>query len=806
MSSFIISNYSGLNSHADDHELKKNEASMSNNIRYNSTNKSISKRKIMLKYGSPGSHSINGLHRFYTSSDTKQLLVFGSTLMYLGDDSAGTFTTLDDGFADGNRWQCVTYLDHAVCGNGSDQPIKYDGATTTTANTDGARTATELTAELCAPFAELDTGTDLDASSWYQYKVAFYDGTTYSFSNAKSNPILTGSSVHNIALTDIPLGPAGTTQRIIYRISGNATQAGAEADSTYYRVDTISDNTTTTYADSVDDTTLETDTAPTWATVSAGVNVTPPKFKYLTIHEQRIFGAGVPDNLSTLYWSEPLASYQLFDPTDTFDVRPDDGDKITFLKVQLEKLIVGKDNSIQKFYTDQANDQNWSMSNPFSFTGSPAPYSAVNSPIGIIYLGRDGLYRFGGQYSEYISDPVTPEIRDILQTNLTNVAGVYFGNQYHLSYTSIESGETSNNRVLIYDAIRNAYTVDTKNINSWEVFDSGDDLYTLYSGDSSTSGSVFAHEENINQIKLRKKSEFDDGTYDDVRAYNDEDDPILEIAWDSDIDNWLTELQTKDGSINTINDIVTYLPNATINRPDTAGTWTSPVYQINASQLDEIIWNEQLNGVGDITWQVRTGPTSSVDGSWTSFSSAVSDPLGSDISGTAGNTYIQIRVNLSTTDIDVTPILYLANGFVVKLTYDKAGTTSEGNVLSEWESGWIDFGSPASKKIINQIKIFYTGSAEDLNIRYFNEEGEYDQNYDIDMSIIPPNDDNDDGYTDYFGVGDFKYHIHHPKANDPDIGDAVGQNWKIALSHNGQSELTVRRIEVIYSVQPFFES
>src|SRR3990167_7368747 len=122
--------------------------------------------------------------------------------------------------------------------NGFEQPIKYDAKTDVTDNTDGHRTASDAVAELGAPFAELNTGSNLDASSWYQYKVAFYDDTTYSYSDARSNPILTGSSVRDISLTDIPLGPTGTTERYIYRTEGNASRAAVVADTDFFRVTT----------------------------------------------------------------------------------------------------------------------------------------------------------------------------------------------------------------------------------------------------------------------------------------------------------------------------------------------------------------------------------------------------------------------------------------------------------------------------------------------------------------------------------------------------------------------------------------
>src|SRR3990167_676690 len=157
----------GLNSHASKYILKPGVASQAENVRFNSSFGSLAKRPLANAYGSVGSHSVTSLHRYYKADATKKLLATGSTKLYVGDDSAGTFQTLKTGLTDGKRWQWITYKDIAIGTNGFDNPIKYDGHTLITANTDGARTAEDVTAELGAPFAELNTGSNLDASSWY---------------------------------------------------------------------------------------------------------------------------------------------------------------------------------------------------------------------------------------------------------------------------------------------------------------------------------------------------------------------------------------------------------------------------------------------------------------------------------------------------------------------------------------------------------------------------------------------------------------------------------------------------------------
>ena len=746
---YILSDFSGgKNSHTNSYVLEKNKCVTAKNLRFNATHGSFAKRDPMRLYGTMASFAVTSLFRYYKSTGSEQLLATGSTLLMLGNDNAGTLSNLDTGLTDGKRWQWVTYDDKAIGCYESGQPLKYDGKTTTTANTDGARSADNLMAELGAPFAELNTGTNLDASSWYQYKVAFYNSTTeiYSYSDAKSNPILTGAAVYDITLTDIPLGASGTTSRFLYRTEGQASQTAVEAETSYYMVGEIADNTTTTYDDAVADATIAADPAPTWATVSAGSDVTPPQGAFVCIHNEQLFISGNPTYPSEIYWSDEY-NPDVFPSVNYEKIRVDDGDEITFIKEQRGVLTVGKTNSIIEYYTKAAT---WYY-RLISTVGCPAPYSAANIPKGIVYYNRSGLYLFNGSHSELISDAVTAEIKDVLQTNLDDVAGFYWDNEYSLSYTSEESGETINNRVLVLDFTRNAYALDYKNSNCFAVFSAGDDEGIVYSGSSDTDGKIWSNETGFAFLKIKLKSEFDEGTWDDARVYNTERRPIMEIAWDCTIDGWSAENIAHGGTGGTIDELI-----GIIDRPDTDGTWTSKVYTVNASTYDTLYWNEDLGTTGDITFNIRSGASSAACQA-ASWSSAFTNPNGSDISGETANTYIQLKANLSTSAIAYTPTLYYSNGFVVKLIYNKTGTTTESAFTSEWEKGWTDCGAPGKKKQIMNIKTFYQGTSGTLTVAIINDEGDYSDSFEIDLSV-----NEDDSESDnYRGSGDYKYYTYY---------------------------------------------
>ncbi len=793
----VISSFAkGQNSHHSPFTIGADQGIVDQNVRVNDTYNALSKRELLLQSLDYGTGPITSIHRYYKADATQQTIVSLNTL--LRADFSGTATTIKTGLTDGKRWQWVTYKDIAIGVSAFDQPVKFDGHILTTANTDAARTAGELAAELGSCFAELDTGTDLDASKWYQYKVVWFDDATYDFSTAVSNPILTGAAVYNIRLTGIPIGPTGTTHRYLYRTSGEATQA-ALATATYYMVWDISNNTATTQDDNVSDTTLETDRAPTVSTATGGTDATPPKGAIATIYNERLFISGNVDDPSDVYWSDSF-NPDHFLPTDFESIRPDDGDKVTGLKSQLGVLAIIKTNTIQKFYTDGTVTANWILSDPFSEDiGSPAPYTIKTTPLGIFFLSRKGIWRFTGQSVSLVSDAVTDVINDISQTDIENAVGHYLNNEYMIAYISTATGSSTNNRVLIYDIIRDAYVTDTKEINCFASFNSGTDLGILFSGTSISDGVTVAHSGTADILVVSTDSDFELGTFDDTRSRGTEANPILELSWDCDIDGWLAELQTKNASINTINDIGTYLPDAIIDRPDTDGTWESPVYFIGASTLDQIQWNETLGQFGDVTFQIRLAATSgAVSGE--SYSTAVTDPNGSDISGITGNNYIQVRINLSTTDIDFTPELTKVGGFVWRIIYSKIGSAYETSILSIYQSGWLNFGIDDFKKLIRKVKIFYAGTSGTLNLNMRNGEGDIDRDIPIDLSISPSA-DSEDGYR---GAGDMKIFTFNAPVNSETVPSMVGEYWQYTLTEEGSKDWTVYKILTGYELQELY--
>ena len=785
---YTLDDFSKLQqSHISPYLIPKNAAIEAKNVRSNNVYGSLSKRSPTMLYGSLGAFQITSTHRFYKSDDTAYLLGTGSTYIMKGDDDGGAAIVLRDQLTSGLRWDWVTYKDRAIGCNGTDRCQKYDGKTTTTANTDGARTASILTADLGAPFAELNTGSNLDASAWYQYKMMFTDGTTNWYSNAVSNPILTGSTVRDITLTDIPLGPSGTTSRTIYRTEGQASRA-ALLTATFKLVaaTTIADNVTTTYNDAVADGSLTTE----WST-SGKTALTPPIAKFITLHRERIFLANAPNYNSFIYWSYAFNS-EIFNPTKYDYVRVDDGDEITGQEELIGKLAYFKTNSITNFETQSNVDTTWKFYT-FSFVGCPAPYSISTSPLGIIYLGWSGLYTYNGEKSQLISDAVSDVIEDISTSGREDVAGIYFNNEYRLAYTSESSGASENNKVLLLDTIRNSYAVDDEEISSWAIFNSGDDFGTLYSGSSDTDGNVLSHNPSASTMVLRYKSNFSAGTKDSIAIGGTENNPDLSLGWGITIND--------SSMVGVTLDSVTY-DSATLNRPETTGYWWSPAIQVNASNYDKLYWNEDLGCCGDVTFVVRSAVSSdSVTASSLAWSSSVTDPSGSDLSTLTANNYIQLRGTLTTTDITETPLLESLNNYVIKLAYSKIGASNETAINSIWRSGYTDLGLPTIPKRLWGIDVYYVGTSGTMTVGLKNERGDIDQSFSFDLSVDPESDPNDQ----YFGTNDYKVYKWLPPVNSETTPTPIGRKWQFSVSEGGATVWDVSRMDIRYSVETYYD-
>jgi hypothetical protein len=387
-------------------------------------------------------------------------------------------------------------------------------------------------------------------------------------------------------------------------------------------------------------------------------------------------------------------------------------------------------------------------------------YSAQDTPIGIVYLGSDGIYKFNGQYSTLLSDSVTPEIKDILESNRPYVWAAYHKSNYYLTYASKKTGVANNNRILIYDLITNAFSTDIISANCFATFNSGTDWDTLYYG-SSTDGKVYNYTFQAYEVNHRKHSDFA-GTFTNARYIptavgGDANAPVIEIA----------RTATIDSLVGTIDSLV-----GTIDRGTLTGFYTSDSLNLAASSYDKLYWNEELKSSGDnITLAIRSATSDSAITSAT-WSSEYSDPSGSDISALTADDWMQYRISLTTDAYTHSPNLLN----YVRLTYFKEAASSETSIPMRWRSGWWDF-LPGYKKILRKIQVYYVGNVGTFNIKFENSKSETDT-FAINMN------DNPDFYESYF------------------VNGLTDELFRVDITNNDLNSLTIRKIVLTMDIYP----
>ena len=748
---YMMDDFSGgLNTKLSAHVLPKKQATVAENTRFNTELKSISKRPQLYLYGTADTtEPITSLHRLYLADLTKKLIVTHGDELEVGDDDAGTFSTILALGTGDYRFQWETWHDLAIGGDGKNNMVKTNG---TNATYVGSAHAT-------------DNGAGAGPDGVYLYKISYYTASYEILFNVASNSVTVTDN--DIDLSMIPIAPTSygaedTVGRKVYR-----TSAGG-SDYKLLTNGTIANNTATTLTDS------DADGARGVAYPAGDATYTPPKGSLILLHKNRLFVAGNPDYPSRLYYSED-GLHDVFYTASYFNIRNNDGDAITFIKNLLGLLTVGKNNTIQKLYTkgdDPSND--WIISDPYSFMGCQSPYSAVNSPLGIIYLSFDGLYVFNGQKAELISDAVTPIINDFSSSDYGNIWGIHHEQMYYLSYASEATGVSENDRVLVLDILSDAYSIDKMAVNCFGTFQSGNDWGTLYSG-SSGDGKVYAHTRGLNEVVHRIHSDFT-GTWDDMRyipetyGQGDANDPVLELGWTI----------TLDEAAGTI-DTHSYGANAIIDRQDNDGSYISQYLTTGASTFDKLYWNETLPATGgDVTFQIRVGATTSATLA-AAWSAEYTDPTGTDISSATCDSIMQYKINVTTDTIAYTPTIYKSNGYVVRVLYNKEGATTETSVDLNWTTGWMDLKKPGQDKTLETMFVYLDAPEETgtLTLTWENYEGDTDV-FNIDLNKNPRY------YKERFTSGKFR-----------------GEKFKLNIFESSLNPLTIKQIILVYSTEPF---
>uniref|UniRef100_A0A6M3J6V3 Putative tail collar domain protein n=1 Tax=viral metagenome TaxID=1070528 RepID=A0A6M3J6V3_9ZZZZ len=347
-----------------------------------------------------------------------------------------------------------------------------------------------------APNIQISAGLGRLTAGAYRYMYTYYDSTT----GAESDPspicaALTASTNDAMIVSDVRVSTnSRVTSRRIYR---TLTSGGV-----YYLLAIISDNTTTTFIDTLSDDDLTTE-----ATMDQGV---PPTVRIVFPYKGMLLLAG-DDNYPNRVW------YTIKDKPDsvpsTYYAEVGTSEDKIMNVASLEGMV----HFIRKGGVSVLYGETYDTLKPadtLAHVGTYAKWSVATGPDGIYYLADSGVYRFNGKTAVNVSEPIgmcfgkTPSTwYDIVDkpTAMNSSIGCFLEGVYYLIVPMRDVDGTVSNKLiayntqqpsgsqtwLLYDIDLNHITVDrtrTKLFGSMEKPDASGNysVYELFNAASST--------------------------------------------------------------------------------------------------------------------------------------------------------------------------------------------------------------------------------------------------------------------------------------------------------------------------------
>jgi hypothetical protein len=390
--------------------------------------------------GSVGSYVCDGIYtRKGTGNAETMVAFFGGTGYTLNSTSLVTIGSAQSVMTAGFRVCCAQMENHAFFGNGSVTPYKYNG-------TDFTRHGVPK-----------PSGTGIANSNGvgvlsgvYQWKVSYLN--TQSVEGNVSDVIYNTSVTAKIArLTSLPTGPQswGVAARRIYRTTDSGT--------TFFRVATISDNSTTTYDDNTADASL--------GAVPPTDKGEPPIYSAIIYHKNRMFMIGNDG----LVWYTDLNEPFTVGSTSFLPIGDAATDFPVALGVYADSVVVFGQRSPWLIYMPDTDPLNWQVIKAQSSYTSKSPYGIFeyNDKVCFPAIQNDKMVGFAALKgnviepttslltvntvgSELKSDRVEPDMFDAQETYVGNISSLVYKNKAYITFTKA-SGNTTNNRVYVLD-------------------------------------------------------------------------------------------------------------------------------------------------------------------------------------------------------------------------------------------------------------------------------------------------------------------------------------------------------------------
>ena len=159
-----------------------------------------------------------------------------------------------------------------------------------------------------------------------------------------------------------------------------------------------------------------------------------------------------------IYWSS-LIDPTAWDSADWIEVSKDDGQPITGLFALSNQAVIFKSRSIYNvFYTGDSTIP-FQMQKSSSAVGCTVFSSIQAVDNGLVFFANDGFYFYDGVTSIKVSDRITTTLSGYNTTNYTKIRSLAQRGKNRIWWSFTSSGETENDRVVVWDYFNNAWSV-----------------------------------------------------------------------------------------------------------------------------------------------------------------------------------------------------------------------------------------------------------------------------------------------------------------------------------------------------------
>jgi hypothetical protein len=197
---------------------------------------------------------------------------------------------------------------------------------------------------------------------------------------------------------------------------------------------------------------------------AAGVPANLTRVKYICPFQNYLFYGNVLVNgvyyPTRVYWSN-IRDDTTWDAANWVEVSKDDGQEITGMKVLSNGLVIFKSHSIYNiFFTGDANVP-FIMQKSGSAVGCVSFSSIQEVQGGLVFLSHDGFYYYDGTNSQKISDRITKTISEYNTTFFRQTRSLVQYNKNRVWWSFVTGGNTTADRVIVWDYYNNAWSVYT---------------------------------------------------------------------------------------------------------------------------------------------------------------------------------------------------------------------------------------------------------------------------------------------------------------------------------------------------------